>query len=57
MANRRDIEIREHAVRRGWMEKLSTEALIEGLKERRFRGGGNTVAKEILRERGIIVEG
>jgi|GEM_PF-4464157 len=38
------------------MEKLSTEALLEGLKDRSFRGGRNTVAKEILRERGVSVE-
>ncbi|MDR6626598.1 hypothetical protein [Caulobacter segnis] len=39
------------------MEKLSTPELLDGLRMRSFRGGGNTVAREILRERGALPEG
>ena len=54
MANRQDIEILERARRRAWMEKLSTERLVDGLRMRSFQHGGNTVAREILRERGAL---
>jgi hypothetical protein len=52
MPNRRYIKIAEHDQRRAWLDKLTTEELQEGVRTRRFGHGGQTVAKEILRERG-----
>jgi hypothetical protein len=57
MANRQDIEALERIRLSSWMEKLPTEELLDGLRLRSFRGGGNTVAREILRERNALPDG
>jgi hypothetical protein len=54
MANRYEIEALEQERRREWMDQLSTQELLDGLALRSFRGGGNTVAREILRERNVL---
>jgi hypothetical protein len=52
LTNRREVEAIERAQRRERLERLSTEELREGLRLGNFPWGGNTIAKEILRERG-----
>jgi hypothetical protein len=52
MPNKRDIKAAEHEQRRSELNKLTTEEITEGIRGHRFGHGGQTIAKEILKERG-----